>query len=556
MGPNRSRAGHCRSFRPGAEAFEPRLLMTASPAADVLTYHDDAARTGQDLAETTLTPANVNAASFGEKFTDQVDGAIYAQPLYMAGVTIPGQGVHDIVIVATQHDSVYAFDADTAGPPLWHVNFTDPAAGITSVPTLQNWQLDLMPEIGITGTPVIDPATGTLYVAAKTETKNTSGSTQDTYSLHALDVTTGAEKMGGPVVIQPSVPGKGADSVKGVVPFDAYHELQRPALLLSNGVVYVSFGSLGGVPPYHGWVVGYSASTLHQDSVFNTAPNSNDPSGSLGGIWMGGEGPSADAQGNIYLLTGSGPFQPAKSGGSYSDSALKFTPTLKVADYFAPQNTSYLDQKDYDLGSGGSILIPSSPGSSSNLLVGGGKLGTLFAIKTSSMGHQEKKNPNVQEIPNTFLPTAKVTSKTPLIGQNIQGGFFTSPAYSNGYVYVQGVGDVLKQYQVRNGKLAGPVAESTNSVGYPGANISVSSDAGSNGIVWTLENAGTRTIAGPAVLHAYNAANVGQELYNSTASAAASQAGPAVKFAVPTVANGQVYVGTKTGLTVYGLLND
>ena len=550
MGPSRPRLR--RSFRPCPEAVEARRLMAASVAADVLTYHDDNARTGQDLAETTLTPANVNAASFGEKFTDQVDGAIYAQPLYMANVNIPGQGVHNIVIVATQHDSLYAFDADTPGPALWHDSFINPSIGVTSVPTIQNWQLDLSPEIGITGTPVIDPTTGTLYVAAKTETKDSSAAGfHDTYTLHAINVTTGAETS--EAVIDPSVPGKGAGSVKGVVSFNAYRELQRPALLLANGVVYVSFGSLGGQAPYHGWVVGYNASTLKQTSVFNTTPNSNDPSGSLGGIWNDGAGPAADAQGNIYLLSGSGPFSPGK-GGNYSDAALKFTPTLKVADYFAPQNTAYLDKHDYDLGSGGAILVPSSPGSSSNLLVGGGKLGILFAIKTAKLGHQEAKNPSVQSIPNLFLPNGVVTASTPLVGQNIQGGFFSSPAYFDGNLYVNAVGDVLKQYQISNGKIVGPVAESSDVIGYPGANISVSADGSSNGIVWTLENSGTRTMAAPAVLHAYNAADVAQELYTSATTAATNQVGSAVKFAVPTVANGKVYVGTKTGVTVYGPL--
>ena len=213
MGLDHSRACRRRPFRPWAEGVESRRLMAAS-VADVLTYHNDNARTGQDLHETTLNPSNVNSASFGAKFTDAVDGAIYAQPLYMANVAIPGQGVHNVVFVVTQHDSVYAFDADDPGPALWHDNFTDPAEGITSVPTVQKWQLDLSPEIGITGTPVIDPNTGTLYVTAKTEKKTGSG-IQDTYTLHALDVATGTEKAGGPTVIQPSVPGRGAGVRQG-----------------------------------------------------------------------------------------------------------------------------------------------------------------------------------------------------------------------------------------------------------------------------------------------------------------------------------------------------
>ena len=549
MRPNGPRA----VFRPSPEVVEARRLMAAS-AADVLTYHDDNARTGQDLAETVLTPADVNAATFGAKFTDPVDGAVYAQPLTMANVAIPGEGAHNVVFVVTQHDSVYAFDADTPGPALWHDSFLDPAAGITSVPTVQKWQLDLSPEIGITGTPVIDASTGTLYVAAKTEQKTASG-VQDTYTLHALDVATGAEKMGGPVVIQPSVPGRGAGSVKGTVAFNAYRELQRPALLLSGGEVYVSFGSLGGQAPYHGWVVAYDAASLKQTAVFNTTPNSNDRSGSLGGIWMGGAGPAADAQGSIYLLSGSGPFAPARVGGNYSDAALKLTPALQVADYFAPQDTAYLDRKDLDLGSGGAILVPTSPGSTSNLLVGGGKVGTLFAINTASMGHQKAHNPDVQAILNPSLPGTKITPTTPLVGGNIKGGFFTSPAYFDGNLYVNPVGDVLKQYRVDSGRIVGQVAASTNVVGYPGANLSVSANGSRDGIVWSLENSGTRTVAAPAVLHAYDATDVGHQLYNSNQAGTRDQPGAAVKFAVPTVANGKVYVATKTGLTVYGLLD-
>ncbi len=537
------------SFPFSVESVEPRLLL-ASAAADVLTYHNDNTRQGQDPNETILNPSNVNPTDFGKLFGDATDGAIYGQPLYMANVSIPGQGIHNVIFVATEHDSVYAFDADTPGPALWHVSFINPAAGVTPVQPTQPWQLDITPEVGITGTPVIDPTTGTLYVAAKTEVTTGPGKSQDVYTLHALDVTTGAEKFGGPVVIQPTVPGRGADHVKGTVPFDAYHELQRPALLLANGVVYVAFGSVGGQAPYHGWVVGYAANSLQQVSVFNTTPNSNDPSGSLGGIWMNGEGPAADAAGNVYLLSGSGPFGPARVGGNYSDAALKLTPGLKVADYFAPQNTTYLDKKDLDLGSGGSILVPTSPGSSSNLMIGGGKVGILYSVNTTSMGHQKKKNPNVQAIPNAI----GATSNGAKVGNNPVGAIFSSPAYSNGMVYINAVGDVLRQYAVVNGKLVGPVAVSSKVLGYPGANLSVSSNGANDGIVWSLENSGTRTSPAPAILHAYNAANVSQELYNSSEAGTRDQPGNAVKFAVPTIANGKVYVATQNGITVYGLL--
>ena len=400
-----------RLFCPDAEQIEARRLLAAS-AADVLTYHNDNARTGQDLDETILNPSNVNSSDFGMKFTDAVDGAIYAQPLYMAGVTIPGQGVHNVVFVATEHDSVYAFDADKPGPPLWHDSFINPAQGVTTVPSTQPWQSDLSPEVGITGTPVIDPTTGTLYVAAKTETITPAGPV-DAYTLHALDVSTGAEKFGGPVLVHPTVAGRGVGSVKGKVSFQVEFQLQRPALLLENGVVYLAFGSLGDHGPYHGWVVGYAANSLAQVAVFNDTPNSR-----LGGIWMDGDGPAADADGNIYLLTGNAPFSPARRGGSYGDAALKLTPSLQVADYFAPQGTVHLLKKDLDLGSGGEILVPTQPGGAPSLLLGGGKDGTLYAVKIASMGHQQKKNPNVQAIVNPSDP------------------IFSTPAYYNGNVYI------------------------------------------------------------------------------------------------------------------------
>ncbi len=525
---NPRRAG----FHPGVESIEPRLLLSAS-SADVLTYHNDNARTGQDLDETILTPANVNPSEFGKLFTDPVDAYVYAQPLYMANVTIPGQGVHNVVFVATENDSVYAFDADNPGAPLWHDSLTDPAAGITAIPTTQIWQGDIGPEEGITGTPVIDPSTGTLYVVAKTQ-QTTASATVDELTLYALNVSTGAEKPGGPVVVQATVVGHGAGQSRGKVSFQAEWQIERPGLLLDNGVVYAAFGSLGDHGPYHGWIIGYNATTLAKVAVFNDTPNSKDPYGNEGGIWMGGGGLAADSSGDIYLLTGSGQFGPAQ--GSYADAALKLTPTLRLTDYFAPQGTGQLDKKDLDLGSGGVLLAPTQPGSAPNLLIGGGKTGTLFAIDTADMGHQRAANPHVQKVTN---------------GGH---GIFSSAAYWNGMVYVQAVNDVLRQYRLVQGQLV-PIGESGTVFPYPGATPSISANGSSDGIVWEVEHTGTRPEPGPAVLYAYNAANVGQMLYNSALAGTRDQAGPAVKFAVPTIANGKVYVATQTGVTVYGLLS-
>jgi outer membrane protein assembly factor BamB len=518
------------AIHPSAENLEARLLL-AGVTAQVLTYHNDNARTGENLLETTLKPSNVNASTFGKKFTDSVDGAIYAQPLYVAGLAIPGQGIHNVVFVATEHDSVYAFDADTAVPPLWHVSFIDPAHAITTVPSNKWWQSDLTPEVGITGTPVIDPGTGTLYVAAKTQ-RSTPRGLRYAYTLHALDISTGAEKLGGPVEIHPSVLGRGTGSVKGNVRFQAKFQLQRPALLLDGGVVYVAFGSLGDFGPYHGWVVGYAASNLAQVAVFNDSPNSE-----LGGIWMDGDAPASDGAGNIYVSTGNAPFQPAQKGGAYGDSVLRLTRSLKVADYFAPQGLRHLLTHDLDLDSGGVILVPEELGGTHGLVVGGGKDGTLYAVRTASMGHHKKQNPNVQAIVN---PRFRI---------------FSTPAYFNGSLYINAVGDVLKRYSIVHGRLVGPLSTSAGSVAYPGANLSISADGAQNPIVWSLEMSDSPNRPKVAVLHAYDADDVNDELYDSDEAGSRDQPGTAVKFAVPTVASGKVYVGTQTGLAVYGLLD-
>jgi hypothetical protein len=516
------------------EELEPRRLLSTN----VLTYHNDSFRTGQDLTETVLTPANVQAVQFGKLFTYAVDGYVYAQPLYVSNVSIPGKGVHNVVFVATEHDSVYAFDADSNlganAAPLWHDSFINPAAGVTTVSPNDVNTGDIVPEIGITGTPVIDASSGTLYVVAKTK-EVSGGSTNFVQRLYALDITTGAEKFGGPVVIQATLPGTGdGTDGQGHVAFSPLRENQRSGLLLQNGVVYIVWASHGDNGPYHGWVIGYNAQTLQQVAAFDTTPN-----GGLGGIWMSGAAPAADNTGNIYVSTGNGTFDAQTGGSDYGDSALRLSTSggLSLTDYFTPFNQANLDAADADLGSGGVLLLPDQPGAHPHLMIFTGKEGKIYVVDRDNMGHFHAGIDSIVQV----LPGAV-------------GGAWSTPAYFNGNVYYSTVGDVLKAFQLANGLLStSPVSQASVAFGYPGATPSISANGNTNGIVWTLQTDAYGS-SGPAVLHAYDASNVSRELYNSDQVGARDVLGGAVKFTVPTIANGKVYVGTETGLSVFGLL--
>ena len=516
-------------FHPAAESVEPRRLLSIS-AVDVLTYHNDNGRTGQALHETILNPANVNPSTFGKLFSDAVDGYVYAQPLTKSNVVVPGQGVRNLVFVATEHDSVYAFDADKAGVPVWHVSFINPAAGVTTVPAVADYQLDLKPEIGITSTPVIDPATNTLYVVAETM-ETSGGTTTQALRLHALDVATGAERAGGPVLITASVRGHGAGHVRGHVAFLPEFEIQRPALLLQNGVVYSAYSSLGDHGPFHGWIIGSSAATLQTVVKFNVTPN-----GSAGGIWMSGGGLAADNSGNIYALSGNGTFSAGHGGKDYGNSVLKLDGVLHVNDYFTPPNQHRLNVKDLDLGSGGALIVPDQLGPRPHLIVGGGKDGVLYTLNRDALGHHRQGRKSA----GPAIPNA---------GHSI----FSSPAYFNGTVYDHAVGDVLKAYVIVNGSLVGPVEQGTTTFGYPGATPSISAAGDSNGIVWEVRNRGIRGTIGPAVLEAREANHIGHLLFTSTQVADRDAAGAYVKFSVPAISRGKVYVGTQNGLVAYGL---
>src|SRR5215472_8737840 len=397
--------------------FACALSARQAGAVQVLTYHNDNARTGQNLSEVNLTLANVNPSQFGKLFSYPVDGYVYTQPLYMPNLPIPGLGIRNVVFVATQHDSVYAFDADGNAPgQLWTKSFINPPAGITPVPQPNVLNADIVPEIGITGTPVIDPASGTLYVVAKTKEVTTSGEPHFVQRLHALDVTNGAEKFGGPATIGDtifnpppeayvnttniSVPGTGLGSEGGQIKFNALRQNQRPGLVLAGNRVYVAWASHGDTPPYHGWVVGFNKTTLAPETMFNLTPN-----GKNGGIWMSGGAPAVDDSGNMYLSVGNGTFAltPTDTCGEwqfvdghsppcnpgYGDSVLRLSTTgaLSVADFFTPFNQAELERNDQDLGSAGVLLLPGQPGGHPHMLVTSGKgAGKVYLIDRDNMG--------------------------------------------------------------------------------------------------------------------------------------------------------------------------
>jgi hypothetical protein len=510
------------------------LAYSGSSAVSVLTYHNDNARTGQNTNETVLTPTVVSSANFGKIFSHDVDGLVYAQPLVVTGVNIPGKGTHNVLYVATEHDSVYAFDADNdAGAnatPLWQVSFINPAAGVTTVGVGDVNCSELFPEIGITSTPVIDAASGTIYVEAKTK-ETISGVVSYHHRLHALDVATGAEKFGGPVVVQATLPGS---------TFNALRHLNRSALLLSRGVVYIGFASHCDNGPWHGWLFGYDAHTLALSNVFNATTN-----GSAGGIWMGGSGPAEDGAGNFYLATGNGTFDPSPGVNAFGDSFLKFSNTngLALVDYFTPFNQANLNSRDQDVGSGGSVVLPDEAGdgaANQHLLVSGSKAGKIYLLNRDNLGHYNSANDNaiVQSIPNAVT-------------------CFNTPAYFNHHLYFIGAGEPIKAYTITNARIdTNSFGFSENGFDFPGATPSISANGINNAILWAVEY-GAFGSGGPAVLHAYDALDVSSELYNSslTDSGARDNPGGAVKFAVPTVANGKVYVGAAYAVSVFGVGN-
>jgi hypothetical protein len=514
---------------------------TQAAQINVTTYHNDNSRTGDNLQETILTTSNVNSTNFGKIFSQALDGYSYSQPLYVSSVAIPAKGVHNVVYVATMNDSVYAFDADSntgsSAQPLWQVNFTNPALGITTVPTSDlNCATPITTQVGIMSTPVIDTTTNTIYVVARTLENG------DYYfRLHALDITSGAEKFGGPVAIQASAPGTGSGSSGGNISFNALVENQRSALLLQNGLVYISFGSLCDYGDYHGWMLAYDASTLAQTALWLTTPG-----GKEGAIWQSGDGPAGDSSNNTFIAVANGSFDIDAGGTDYGQSVVKVGPPagggFPILDYFTTYDALTYNLTDLDIGSSGTTLLPDQTGLYPHLLVQGDKAGDLFLVNRDAMGFYD---PHDDSQIVQYLPAAETA-------------MWSSPSWWNNYIYIGGGGDYLKafSFNATTELLSGtPDSQTIGKYSYPGTTVSISSNGTSNGIVWALDNGQYKSTTGAAVLNAYDATNLGKELYSSSANGARDNPGLPVKMTVPTIANGKVYITTQNAVVVYGLLN-
>ena len=504
--------------------------MNLCGQVSVTTNRNDINRTGANPAETILNTSNVNVNTFGKLFSRAVDGQIYAQPLYLFNVTIPGQGVHNVVYVCTEHNSVYAFDADAAAAstPLWQVNLGPslPAAVISS-------GRDLLPEIGITGTPVIDPTTNTLYVVAESYE-----SSAIIFRLHALDTTTGAEKFNGPTVIQGSVPGTSSDGSGGVLTFNGFWHWQRCGLLLANGNVYIGFGGHQDTEPYHGWIFAYSATTLQKIATRCFSPNSN-----ASGVWQGGVAPAADSSGHIYLFSGQGAMDANTGGGDYGDSILKLdsSSAMSVVDYFAPSNAATLDSGDLDLSAGAPILMPGT-----TLGVGGGKDGRMFLFNTGNLG---KFNSTSDQVLQEWRATPNA--------------YFAGQIYYNSTLFAWGRSDVLKAYAFNGSTFNTTPTQGTIQIpaGYsnePGMSLSSNGVSSGSAIIWAAFSANGDADGNsyPGIFHAIDASNLTRELWNSNQNQSRDYSGSWAKWCPPTIVNGKVYLATFDNiLNVYGLLS-
>ncbi|HEX4770265.1 MAG TPA: fibronectin type III domain-containing protein [Bryobacteraceae bacterium] len=512
------------------------VFLTMTSGAQVLTQHNDASRSGANLHEAILNTANVNVNQFGKLFERPVDAEIYAQPLYVPHLRI-GDSIRNVVYVATEGNTVYAFDADDPSVPypLWTVNLGTPVYD-TSV----NCTTDLIPQIGITSTPVIDLATRTIYVDAKS-----TDSSGFHHRLHALDLLTGNEKFNGPVEVAATVPGTGAGSVNGHMTFDPRIQNNRPGLALANGMVYLGFGSHCDANNFHGWLFGFgvnSAGTLERTSVLLTTPN-----GAEGGVWQAGQGPVIGHNGHLYLMSGNGNFDVSTGGVNVGDSVLNLSPSLTVSDYFTPYNQDRMRLGDLDLGSSGLLEISDLPGlprGVRRVLVGGGKLGTLYLMNEDHLGGYGMTDNVLQE----WQASVNIINGSPV--------FWKGP---NGmWLYLWGGHDTLKQFTWSDGSFqTTPSYVGPEVAPYPGGILSLSANGSipGTGILWaTSSTASANHATVPGILHAYDASNVSNELWNSYQNQSRDDFGNLAKFCPPTVANGKVYMATFSNkLVVYGL---
>ena len=526
-------------------------LMAQAP--NVLTWRYDNTHQGQNTQESILTPTNVNTNTFGKLFSHSVDGNVYAQPLYVTNLTING-AAHNVMFVADEHDSVYAFDADTNGgansAPLWQASMISTAhgaaSGATTVPSsdVQSGTGDIHPEIGISGTPVIDAAAQTIFLVAKSKENG-----NYVQRLHALNILNGSERTGSPVVLSASVPGNGNGSSGGTLNFSSLWQNNRPALGLFNGNVYLMFASHGDDGPWHGWILVYNESTLKQTAATCTSPN-----GDGDGVWSSGAGFPIDtvsANGRGFIVTGNGDltsYPPLSNNVDFGESILRYDLSnggFAISDAFTSYNQSSLTGSDLDQGSGGILMLPDQPGTYPHELVQVGKEARILVLNRDGLngyaGSGAGSNTNaVQDITGALQKDS---------------GLWSTPAYWNGNVYMWASGDTLKMFPLSNGKLATKAsAQSSATSSFPGASPVVTSDGTQNGIVWALRTDQYNS-NGSAVLYAFNATNVAQEYYDSGQNSTRDSAGQAIKFAVPVVTNGKVYVGAGAQVDVYGLLN-
>jgi hypothetical protein len=521
----------------GKKTSNPATL-TVNPGIDVATYQYENMRMGQNPNEKVLVPALVNTSMFGKIGSFTADGLVDSQPLYLSNVTIPNVGPRNVLYVATEHGTVFAFDADSANGDtstyLWSTSTLLPGESSSDS---RNCDL-LTPEIGVTSTPVIDRSRGAIYVVAAT--MDSKGNYF--HRLHALDLTTGKELFGGPTTIAATYPGSGANSSGGNLVFDPTQYFERTALLELNGTIYTTWSSHCDNPPYTSWVLAYSADTLQQTNILNLVPNGNE-----GGIWMSGAAPAVDASGNIYFIVGNGDFGtdlnpaglPANGNCGNCFAKISSSAPLTLLDYFTPMNTVSESDADTDFGSGGPLLLPDMTDSSGNtrhLAVASGKDSNIYVVDRDNMG---KFNPTQNNIYQE-------------IDGQLAGGMWAKPSYFNGTVYYGAINDSIKAFPVKEARLAtAPSSHSTHAFAYPGTDLTISANGTSSAIVWAIDHVSNGS---SSFLHALDATNLATELYNGPAYQNAEGQPSPNKFLVPVVANGKVYIGTPNSVAVFGLL--